>query len=146
MIYQPYNAFPQFSNPMGQQTSQSAIQQNGFIPIRNEQEVLNYPVALGNSVSFIHETEPYVYVKTMGLSQFDKPSIVKYKLIKEELGSNMTQSNNSTPVEVKSLNEDDLKPILDDLKSIHEEIENIKKRFVDIDKATHKQNPSVKEK
>ena len=141
MIYPPYNNFQQVPNPMMQQT-----QQNGLIPVRSEQEVLNFPVAPGNSVSFSHESEPYIYVKTMGLSQFDRPSIVKYKLIKEELGSETTNSNNSSPNDTKAVNEDDLKPILDDLKLIHDEIESIKKKIDDIDKVNRKQTTQAKEK
>lgn len=141
MIYPPYNNFQQVPNPMVQQT-----QQNGLIPVRSEQEVLNFPVAPGNSVSFSHESEPYIYVKTMGLSQFDRPSIVKYKLIKEELGSETTNPNNSSPNDTKTVNEGDLKPILDDLKLIHDEIESIKKKIDDIDKVNRKQTTQAKEK
>ena len=137
MIYQPYNGFQQMPNPMIQ-NPQPTMQQ-GFITIRNEQEIFNYPVAPGNSVSFKHENKPYIYIKTMGLSQFDRPSIVKYKLTEEELGSSEVESNTSTPAEIKSLNEDDLKPILDDLKVVHDEIDNIKKKIDEIDKAARKQ-------
>ena len=58
--------------------------QSPFVMVRSEMEARNYPVAYGNSVTFKDETAPYVYSKTMGFSQLDKPIFEKYRLIKEE--------------------------------------------------------------
>ena len=57
---------------------------SGFVAVRNEQEARNYPVAFGNSVTFRDENAPYIYTKTMGFSQLDRPVFDKYKLVKEE--------------------------------------------------------------
>ena len=57
----------------------------GFVMVRNEQEARNYPVAYGNSVTFKDESAPYIYSKTMGFSQLDRPVFEKYKLVKEEV-------------------------------------------------------------
>lgn len=65
------------------QTPQPEIRQNGFIRVKDEAEVDAYPIAPGNSVTFIHETEPFVFVKTLGFSQFDHPVKEKYRLVKE---------------------------------------------------------------
>lgn len=59
--------------------------QSSFIPVRNELEARNYPVAYGNSVTFKDENAPYVYSKTMGFSQLDKPVFEKYRLVKENV-------------------------------------------------------------
>lgn len=59
-------------------------QQSPFISVRNEMEARNYPVAYGNSVTFKDENAPFVYSKTMGFSQLDKPVFEKYRLIKED--------------------------------------------------------------
>ncbi len=59
--------------------------QSPFIPVRNELEARNYPVAYGNSVTFKDENAPYVYSKTMGFSQLDKPVFEKYRLVKENV-------------------------------------------------------------
>ena len=48
------------------------------------EEARNYPVAPGNSVTFKDETSPYVYTKTQGFSQLDRPVFEKYRLVKEE--------------------------------------------------------------
>ena len=78
-----YNSYPQM---YGQSMANVAppIQNNGFVLVRSEQEARNYPVAYGNSVTFKDETAPYVYSKTMGFSQLDRPIFEKYKLVKEE--------------------------------------------------------------
>ena len=73
-----------YYNPYYQQPVQQT-QNNGFISVRNEVEARNYPVAPGNSITFKDETSPYVYTKTMGFSQLDRPVFEKYKLVKEEV-------------------------------------------------------------
>lgn len=50
----------------------------------NENEARMYPVAPGNSVTFIDESVPYCYVKTVDMSQLDRPKFEKYRLVKEE--------------------------------------------------------------
>lgn len=91
-LYQPIQPVPQMpvmQQPVQQQiqqpvqTPQPEIRQNGFIRVKDEAEVDAYPIAPGNSVTFIHETEPFVFVKTLGFSQFDRPVKEKYRLVKE---------------------------------------------------------------
>lgn len=74
----PQVAIPQQTQPVQQ------IQNSGFVNVRSEEEARNYPIAYGNSVTFKNETAPYVYTKTMGFSQLDRPVFEKYKLVKEE--------------------------------------------------------------
>ena len=102
-FYQPYSNYPQFQQSFQQpiqpsapqvnsfqngnnfqQSIQPQIQNGGFISVRNEQEARNYPIAPGNSVTFKDENMPYVYVKTMGFSQLDRPNFEKFRLVKEE--------------------------------------------------------------
>lgn len=84
---QTMQPIPAQQNPLQQ------IQNGGFIVVKSEQEVFNFPVGCGNSVNFKLENAPYLYTKTMGFSQFDKPVIEKYKLVKEE--ANEVIENNS---------------------------------------------------
>lgn len=80
---QPY-VYPQ----MQQQTQAQAapqIQNGGFVSVRSEADARNYPVAPGNSVTFKDENAPYIYTKTMGFSQLDRPLFEKYRLEKEEV-------------------------------------------------------------
>lgn len=84
---------PQFTPQMLQAGQQAQAQmqaqmqpqiQSPFVMVRSEAEARNYPVGYGNSVTFKDEVAPYVYSKTMGFSQLDKPIFEKYRLIKEE--------------------------------------------------------------
>ena len=118
---QPYYAPNQMQNPV-QNIVQGATQQNqasGMIMnIPNEDNARSYPVAPGNSVIFKDENAPYIYTKTMGFSQFDKPVFEKYRLVKEE--DEMTQEHEDTSIV------DELKNEIASLKS---EIESIKKKI-----------------
>ena len=82
-VQQPVAQMPQQMQQQPVQAPQPEIRQNGFIRVKDESEVDAYPIAPGNSVTFIHETEPFVFVKTLGFSQFDRPVKEKYRLVKE---------------------------------------------------------------
>ena len=76
--------YPQMQMPQAQAQPQQTQQASGFVSVRSEEEARNYPVAYGNSVTFKDETSPYIYTKTMGFSQLDRPIFDKYKLVKEQ--------------------------------------------------------------
>lgn len=78
MMYNPYYSY------IPQQQAPQQMQNNGLISVRSIEEAMRYPVAPGNSVTFKDELAPYLYTKTMGFSQFDRPIFEKYKIIKEE--------------------------------------------------------------
>ena len=74
--------YMQTAQPNMQNTQQ--IQNGGFVSVRSKQEALMWPIAPGSSITFKDETAPYVYTKTMGFSQLDRPQFETYRLIKEE--------------------------------------------------------------
>ena len=83
----PYNnGFPMnyqyFQQPTQYQPQHYS--QGGFVRVRSENEARMYPVAPGNSVTFIDENAPYCYCKTVDMSQLDRPKFEKYRLVKEE--------------------------------------------------------------
>lgn len=81
--YQPMN--PQVAQQnMQQPAPQQTVQSGSLISVRSEEEARMYPIAPGNSVTFKDENGPYIYTKTMGFSQLDRPVFDKYKLLKEE--------------------------------------------------------------
>ena len=109
-----YNTGFQYQNPYNQmQVQQPQIQSSGVITVRSEAEARNYPIAPGNSIMFKAETGPYVYIKTMGLSQFDAPTFEKFRLVKEEIDT-------ESPKMVDYIT----KAVFDDLKA---EVESLKK-------------------
>lgn len=79
--YQQYYQQPQQNM---QNMQQMQIQNGGFVPVTSEEMARNYPVAQGTSVTFRDENAPYIYTKTMGFSQLDRPIFEKYKLVREE--------------------------------------------------------------
>ena len=76
--------YPYYQNIYQPQQMAQPQQASGFVSVRSEAEARNYPVAFGNSVTMKDENAPYIYTKTMGFSQLDRPIFDKYKLIKEE--------------------------------------------------------------
>lgn len=81
--YQYQQNYYQQPQQMVQQATQPQIQNGGFISVRSEMEARNYPVAPGTSITFKDETAPFIYTKTMGFSQLDRPIFDKYRLEKE---------------------------------------------------------------
>ena len=71
------------ANPQQMQTAPQPTKNADFVLVRSEEEARNYPVAYGNTVTFKDENTPYMYTKTMGASQLDRPIFEKYKLVKE---------------------------------------------------------------
>lgn len=96
--YPQQNYMAQAQQPQIQ--TQPQIQNGGLISVRSEMEARNYPIAPGNSITFKDENSPYVYTKTMGFSQLDRPTFEKFRLVKEDIsetfqnGSNSAQSQN----------------------------------------------------
>lgn len=75
-----YQNQPMFPTQM---TGTQQIQNGGLVSVRSEQEARNYPTAPGNSITFKDESQPYVYVKTMGFNQMEQPVFKKYRLVEE---------------------------------------------------------------
>lgn len=80
----------QMQQPIQQQQMQQPVQQqypavqSGFVRVRNENEARMFPVAPGSSVTFIDESGPFCYSKTVNMGQLDRPIFEKYRLVKEE--------------------------------------------------------------
>ena len=92
--YYPYQAMQgnQYQN------NQYQNNQNGIITVRSIDEARMYPVAPGNSITFRDENAPYIYTKTMGFSQLDRPIFEKYRLMKEEDAPVASQEAHAQPL------------------------------------------------
>jgi len=133
----PYNnslpiGYPYFAQPMAQPTQptqqtqpiQQPIQQirdGGFIAVRSEMEAMNYPVAPGMSVTFKNETAPYIYTKTMGFSQLDRPVFERYRLVKEE---EQPKEEQATPI-TEYAEKDEIEAIRADIEDLKAKIEKL---------------------
>lgn len=82
MPYNYYQPYYQQYQPYSNNQQPQQIQNGGFVSVRSAQEAFNYPVALGNSVTFKDETAPYIYVKTRGFSQLEEPIFEQFQLVK----------------------------------------------------------------
>lgn len=89
--YYPYQV-------MNNQGNQYQNNQNGIITVRSIDEARMYPVAPGNSITFRDENAPYIYTKTMGFSQLDRPIFEKYRLMKEEDAPVASQEAHAQPL------------------------------------------------
>lgn len=122
--YNPYLQNQQNNGFMGVQNQQN----NGFIGVQNEQEARFYPVAPGNSMTFRDESAPYIYTKTMGRSQLDRPTFEKYRLVKEEAAETATETaevKESIDFSIYAL-KDDLVPITEQISALQKEIAGMK--------------------
>lgn len=137
-----YNYYPNYVNPYMnysqpypvQQQQPTQIQNGGFVSVRSEQEARNYPVAPGNSVTFKDETAPYVYTKTMGFSQLDRPMFDKYKLVKEdapEIKDAVTQEAVENVAQKKI--EDEIESLWREVNALKDAKKSKKKEVVDND-------------
>ena len=118
MLMNPYPNYPQNYPQNYMQNYQPAPQNTGFISVRSIDEVKNYPVAPGNSVMFKDETAPYVYRKTMGYSQLDRPVIERYRFVKENEPEEPKATLNQEPVNYA---------LQSDLDALKAEVEELKK-------------------
>lgn len=140
-FFNPYQ-YPQYGYPMQNQQvqnvqpqTQQQIQSGGFLQVPNEEYARNYPVALGNSVTFKDESAPYIYTKTMGFSQLDNPTFDKYRLVKEESKSSQ---NEPLKEDTDKMSYDELKAQIEDAKR---EIRDIRRR---VENLADRSNPKYK--
>lgn len=147
-IYNPYQQFqPSFQQQMqnqpnyqqSQQPIQQQIQNGGFVSVHNENEARNYPIAPGNSVTFKDENAPYVYTKTQGFSQLDRPVFEKYRLVKEEdyQAQQVAQNSSVSSENAQRINNSDYAK-KDEITALWSEIEALKSKLSEFEKAKAK--------
>lgn len=129
--YPNYLNYPN-NQMMPQQMPQQMPQMQSYLAptivnVRSEAEARNYPVGLGNSVMFKDETKPYIYTKTMGYSQLDRPIFKKYLLEEEETDGNATETPQADNVPQYAL-KSDLEPIMEQIQAIQEEMKKTVKQ------------------
>lgn len=115
--YQQYQA-PNYQMAAPQQ-QQLQIQNGGFVSVRSAQEAFNYPVALGNSVTFKDETAPFIYVKTRGFSQLEEPVFEQFQLVKVDNSQKAAEPEQTTNTEYA---------LKSDLSALQDEIDLLKKK------------------
>lgn len=124
-------AYPQTQMQMTAQNQQTQpqIQNGGFIQVHDENEARNYPIAPGNSVTFKDENAPYVYTKTMGFSQLDRPIFEKYRLVKED---DMPTQNPPVSAEIAQQANNIDYALKTDLTALQAEIDTLKQQIEEL--------------
>ena len=117
----------QAQQQQNQQIQQPAIQQSGFVLVQSEQEARAYPVAPGNSITFKDESQPYCYVKTMGFNQLDRPTFERYRLVKEDMPTEATESATMAQTQQKKVTVD--YALKADLEAVWAEIDALKEKI-----------------
>ena len=107
-----------YYNPLLQQMQPIQMPQNSIVNVPSEDMARNYPVAPGNTIIFKHDNAPYIYTKTIGYSQFDKPVFEKYVLDTE---TPKIEPINNEPI---SLPLDDLKAEISEIRALYEELKD----------------------
>ena len=120
------------------------MQSGGFVPVPNEDVARNYPVGNGLSVTFKDENAPYVYTKTMGFSQLDRPVFEKYRLVKEE-DAVQTSISPHTDAETEKVDNSLLEKINAKISQIEDDIDDIW-REIDALKETPKKSVATNSK
>lgn len=138
--YNPYQQYqPNYQQPIQNniqpsfQQSQQQIQNGGFVSVHNENEARNYPIAPGNSVTFKDENAPYVYTKTQGFSQLDRPVFEKYRLVKEEdyQAQQVAQNSPVSSENAQQINNSDYAK-KDEIAALWSEIETLKSKISEL--------------
>lgn len=143
MAYNAYNNYYPMNmnygqNPYNVQNYQPQLsgatqnfQQGGYITVRSEEEARNYPVALGTSVTFFNETQPFCYKKTMGNSPLDKNDFRIYKITEISDTSNL-QNLVPTSNETQQTNKYTIEQFKSEIDNIYGEIEALKKQVAEL--------------
>lgn len=115
------------------QTAQNTVQPNyGFVSVQSEDEARKWPVAPGNSMMFRDENAPFVYTKTMGFSQLDRPIFDKYKLVRMEDPVPPVETQTDTRSSgTKYAKLDDVLSMRADISDIKEQLERLKEDLAD---------------
>ena len=128
-MQQPYQQVqPMQYQQMQQNVQQMISKQNEFIRVRSEEEARNYPVAPSNSITFINETAPYCYVKTMGASQLDRPIFEVYRLVKEDANGKSIEENDKQNRNTLEELRNDIVKIQKDVGSLNASVKALKEK------------------
>lgn len=132
-LYQNYVGYnPLYFQQPQQNVQQAQIQNGGLVLVKDMSEAMNYPVAPGHSVTFKNETQPYIYTKTLGISQLDQPIFEIFKLVKEEREESPLNELNMSEVQFLTLDEGNA--LKDELEVLKSEIQFLKELIAEEDK------------
>lgn len=125
-----YNPYPvQYPQVMGQmQMQQAQPQSSSFIHVQSETQAREWAVAPNTSITFIDDTKPYCYTKSMGASLLEPPIFKRFKLVEEDISDNTTNQSTTTTQQL-DLSEYLTKAEFAEYKSVIEDMQKIVKEL-----------------
>lgn len=79
----PYAQMAMQQFQQGMQMPQPQSQSNTIIHVPSEDVARRWDVAPNSSVTFIDDSKPYCYTKSMGMSMLEAPVFKRFKLVEE---------------------------------------------------------------
>ena len=123
-----YNPYPvQYPQVMGQM-QQAQPQSSSFIHVQSEAQAREWAVAPNTSITFIDDTKPYCYTKSMGASLLEPPVFKRFKLVEEDISDNTTNQSTTTTQQI-DLSEYLTKAEFAEYKSVIEDMQKIVKEL-----------------
>ena len=126
--YSPYPV--QYPQVMGQnmQMQQTQPQSSSFIHVQSETQAREWAVAPNTSITFIDDTKPYCYTKSMGASLLEPPVFKRFKLVEEDISDNTTNQSTTTTQQI-DLSEYLTKAEFEEYRSVIEDMQKIVKEL-----------------
>lgn len=125
----PYTqmAMQQMQMPQMQPQTQS----NAIIHVPSEEVARRWDVAPNSSVTFIDDSKPYCYTKSMGMSMLEAPVFKRFRLVEEAepvLTNDNSETQNATTPQI-DLSEYMTKAEFESYKAIIEDMQKIVKEL-----------------
>ena len=123
---QGYGTYPQMA--MQQMQPPAQTQSSVFIHVQSEAQAREWAVAPNTSITFIDDTKPYCYTKSMGASLLEPPVFKRFKLVEEDISENATEQLTTTSQQL-DLTEYLTKAEFEQCKSVIEDMQKIVKEL-----------------
>lgn len=126
-------AMQQYQQNMQMQQPQLQAQSNAIIHVPSEEVARRWDVAPNSSVTFIDDSKPYCYTKSMGMSMLEAPVFKRFKLVEETepvpASDGQTVSDQQTPMPQVDLSAYMTKAEFESYRAIIEDMQKIVKEL-----------------
>lgn len=126
-------AMQQYQQNMQMQQPQPQAQSNAIIHVPSEEVARRWDVAPNSSVTFIDDSKPYCYTKSMGMSMLEAPVFKRFKLVEETepapVSEEQTASDQQTPISQIDLSAYMTKAEFESYRAIIEDMQKIVKEL-----------------
>ena len=126
-------AMQQYQQNMQMQQPQPQAQSNAIIHVPSEEVARRWDVAPNSSVTFIDDSKPYCYTKSLGMSMLEAPVFKRFKLVEETepvpASDGQTVSDQQTPMPQVDLSAYMTKAEFESYRAIIEDMQKIVKEL-----------------